>query len=221
MYNEWHRLKKRWRKVVLALAGLGGEASFKQLKKKVGYPPSTLAYILQILKDKGFIKALSKGRYRLNYLTPLIYIDKQFIKKKSAYLGLLGLKMEREDPEYRVAISQLEKEGYGIARKVVVTTLKALQDWGEEIINDANFLLLKEEQLFDPKNTEKALKNKITELIKEYFLIVDITSGPRTAAIALFKISIKNYIPVIYIREDTGQLIWVSHPKELISYFLE
>ncbi len=220
MYSEWRKLRRRWKKVILTLAELGGKASFKQLKEKTRYPPSTLAYVLEILKKRGLIRALSKGEYKLRYLTPLIFINKDFIKKKSAYLGLLGLKMEREYPEYRIAIKQLRKEGYGFKKKMVATTLKALQDWGEMVVGEIDFLILKEKQLFNPRDVEKILKNKVIELIEEYFLLVDITSGPRTAAIALFKISIENHVPIVYVREDTGQLIWISHPRDLLFYFL-
>lgn len=217
MLNKFIGLKKRWLKVVKVLSELGGEASFDQIKKNSALPPSTVSYILQVLVRKNLVKLSAKGRYRLAFYTPLIFLNENNAKNSTAYFGLLGLKMNREEPEYKVATRQLKKNGYNIKKKVIATTLRAMQSWGEEVIDDVEWFILKENSLFDPKIAESTLKEKILNLAKNNPLIVDVTSGPRTAALALFKISSEYSIPTIYVREDKAQLIWIKHPREILQ----
>jgi len=220
MLDQWYLLKHRWKKIILKIVELGGEVSFEQLRKEMNIAQSSLAYILNILRKKGILEAKARGRFKISYLTPLIFLNKEYITNGIAYFGLLGLKMERPKPEYKIAIDQLEKIGYKVRKKVIATALKAIQSWNEEVLNDVEWFLLKENQLFNPKDAETALKQKVLYLAKNYPLIIDVTSGPRTAALALFKISSEHCIPTIYIREDTKQIIWIKHPDEILKDIL-
>ena len=218
MFNQWHELRQKWKRIVLKIVEFGGEVSFEQLRRELNIAPSSLAYILKVLKLKGILEVKARGRFRISYLTPLIFLNKEYIRNGVAYFGLLGLKMERLEPEYKIAIRQLKKLGYRVGKGVVATTLQAMQSWGEEVLDNVEWFLLKEHQLFNPKDAETILKKKILILARDYPLIVDVTSGPRTAALALFKISSEYNIPTIYVREDKTQLIWIKHPEEILQF---
>lgn len=209
-------LKKRWVKILIALVDNCGEASFSQLKEKTKIPSSTLAYILNTLKRENLIISTGRGKYKLKFFTPFMFLNIKYSTKNLAYFGLLGLRMGREQPEYKIALRELEYEGYNVVKIVVATTLKALSSWGEDFLENIEICLLKEGSLFNPIEAEKNLNDKVVELIKNYPLVVDITSGPRVAALALYKLCNKYSIPVIYIREDNQQLIWIKSINEII-----
>ncbi len=216
---ENQKIKKKWIHVLKVIIENSGKASFSQIKEKTNIPSSTLAYTLKILKRNNLIISIGKGLYKLKYFTPYIFLNKKYSLRNIVYFGLLGLKMNREKPEYNIAIAKLNDEKYKIKKIVIATTIKALDSWGENILENIDIIILKEKYLFNPVDAEKVLRKKIIELIEKYPVIVDITSGPRTAALAMYKIAMKYSIPTIYIREDTKQLIWINKIENILENY--
>ncbi len=202
--------------VLKEVARLGGECSFSQLLNRISIPPSSLEYQISKLARKKLLLRVGRGRLRLAQYTPYIFCSNGW-ERRAAYFSLLGLKNGHEKPEYTAAAEKLSREGVEVASTIVATTVSALTSWGEAVGGSVKIVLLREAEAYDPKLAYKAMKPTVKELAMESPLICDVTSGPRPAALALFTLSLRLHIPVIYLREDTDELIWIVRPEEALE----
>ena len=120
---------KNSRKVVEALAKLGGVASFSQIQAASNVKSSVLTHHLNRLQRFHIIEKEARGAYCLTYKTPLCFIYPPKTRISTAYFGLLGRKSSRNKPEPQAAIEILEKEGQKIDLAYVTTSPEALNDW--------------------------------------------------------------------------------------------
>jgi DNA-binding transcriptional ArsR family regulator len=118
---------EKGRRILQVLAQRGGVANFSEIEKDSGIKGSTLTYQLDILCSFGVIEREVKGTYRLAYRTPLCYVFET--NTPFAYLGLLGRRESRAEPETSVALRLLEKEDIKPELTYVVTSLEALNQW--------------------------------------------------------------------------------------------
>lgn len=136
-------------------------------------------------------------------------------KVPNAYLGLLGLRNQRETSE--TAVNLLESEGWKIGKVKVVTTLEAVGSWKDHI---PSWLQSKIEWHTLPGNVlsniqliEQQVEPILVELMKEYAVIVDCTSGTRPAGIAYYRLASKWSTPLIYVYEQ--KLTWLTSKEDL------
>ena len=199
---------KNSRKIIQALAECGGVANFSEIRKHSCVKDPVLAYHLDRLQSLNVIEREVKGTYRLTYKTPLCYIFEKAAEVPIAYLGLLGRRESRPQPETAVALELLKKEGVKPGFVYVVTSPEALNEW-KDLKLPYQWILCYEEEII----SIDAVKNKVTpqleNLLKDFIVIIDCTSATKPATIAYYELAQTYCAPLIYIYEGTQQLKWL------------
>ena len=103
----------------------------------------------------------------------------------------------------------LRRTGINISKNYVFTTPEALNSWQNRVLTDFNIRILNREDLFDIKIIEEKLEHVILEEMKNSLLLMDCTSLTKTATIAMYNLARKYCIPLIYVYEETKELIWL------------
>jgi len=194
--------------------GLYEEKTLKLLKA----PKSTVNSNVSLLERYNFIERVGRGSIRLKYRTPLCFVANT-PGIPFAYLGLLG---ERKYPvsETQTAIELLKSDpnvGVKPEKVVVVTTKKVVGQWEGAISPDVkiSWETPSENELTIIDEVERFIKPKIIELMRDYILIMDLTSGPRPAGIAFHKLAVRFKVPLIYVYLPKNKLSWVISKENL------
>jgi len=199
--------KKNSGRVLEAVAEKGGIASFSQVKEATGINSPVLTYHLDILQRLNILEKEARGTYRLKYKTPLCWIFGA-INVPIAYLGLLGRRESRSEPETKTALGLLEKEKIGPKFTYVLTSPEALGEW-KELKLPYQWILCYEDEIVDID----AIKNKVTpqleSLLRDYIVIIDCTSATKPATIAYYELAQTYHAPLIYVYEEKKQLKWL------------
>jgi sulfur carrier protein ThiS len=183
-------------------------------KEKIEALKSKVSDNVSILERYNFIEG--KRPIRLKYKTPLCWIANT-PEVSFAYLGLLGTR-KYDVSETETAIKLLREEGINPEKIVVATSQEAIGDWAGHINPDLRIEWLTmddKKELTDIDKVEERIKPKIIELMKDYVLIMDCTSGPRPAGIAYQKLAPQFKVPLIYVYEPEKRLIWLISKEEL------
>ena len=205
--------KKNTRSILGTLAHVGGEIRFSDLWRSTGISKSTLNYNLVILARREIISR-EKGLIRLKYKTPLCYIFDS-PKTPYAYLGLLGERGGRSESETETAIKLLENEGFTFKRVTILTTHRCAAEWEEAAPSNANWYLLKDQEISMVETIESKTEAHLPDLTRDYILIMDCTSATNPATIAYYKIAIRHKIPLIYVYEKKRTLTWIISKEDL------
>ena len=203
------------RKILEALAIHGGTAAFSQIEKTSGVKGSVLTHHLNKLQRLKIIEKEVKGTYRLAYKTPLCFIYASRTKIPIAYLGLLGRKNSREEPEPQVAIELLKREKLHPSLAYVVTSPEALNEW-KTLKPPYQWILCYEDEIINIDAVKNKVLPQLTSLLKEYIVIMDCTSATKPATIAYYELAQTYQIPLIYVYEETKELKWLIS-KETIK----
>jgi len=210
------------RRLLKELARLGGEASFTDLLRALGgedkVARSTLSHRLKALEYLEIIK-YSRGRARLRYKTPLCYIvGAQGVEY--AYMGLLGTKDTREKSETETAIELLRQDGYEFSKIVIATTPEALDTWQSSIPDKLwrriENIPLSIKEMNDIEAVRQKVAPRLEELISNYTVVMDCTSGTRPAGIAYYSLATEYLVPIIYVYEATNTFYWLQS-KEMLQ----
>ncbi|MBS7618506.1 winged helix-turn-helix transcriptional regulator [Candidatus Bathyarchaeota archaeon] len=229
-YEELSKRKWKYTKPILGLLLRSGKAfSHSELVKILNIPQkrkSTLWYNLDVLEKLGFIarervetreKWVKRGPIKLKFKTPLCFIANT-LGVPYAYLGLLGLKDKLEVSETETAVKILENIGLKFERIVVVTTQKAVGVWSNAI--DPRLKIewhtLSEAEFNRIERVEERVRPIVVELMREYILIMDCTSGPRPAGIAYYRLASQFKVPLIYVYLPDKTLLWLIS-KEMLE----
>ncbi len=183
---------------------------FSDIQYLVELDSSGVTYKLKKLERLGLMKKLGKGSYVLRYKTPLCFIANE--KHANMYIGMLGLRNERDVPEPEIALELLREQGINIDEAHIFATEKTVEEWKEKLGKYALYILSIEE-LKRIEKMEKKLEDLYTRYMHEKVIILDCTSLTKTATIAFYKIATKHYAPLIYIYEHTKELIWLQNRK--------
>ncbi|MGQ9507426.1 MAG: winged helix-turn-helix domain-containing protein [Candidatus Bathycorpusculaceae bacterium] len=184
----------------------------KETLERLGIPfknRNRLYHHLSLLEEGNFIERVRGGPIRLKFRTPLCFVaDTPCIPL--AYFGLLGAKTF-EVSITETAVGLLKAEGKNPERIVVVTSQKAVGEWAGSIspFLKVEWLTMTEHDLNDPLRVEERVKPKVVELMKDYNLIMDCTSGPRPAGIAFYGLAQRLRVPLIYVYAPEKRLIWL------------
>jgi len=214
MYKEALSAEKSIR-VARALAEAGGIASYSQLAKISGVEGSLLIYHLNRLQSLNLIETPVKGTYRLKYKTPLCFLYDS-TEADVAYLGLLGRRGGRNEPETDVALRLLEGEGFSPKLKYVVTSPKALEEWSALKL-PYQWILCYEDEIIDIDAIKQKVKPQLEDLLRDYVVILDCTSATKPATIAYYELAQTYLTPLIYVYEETGRLKWLVDREVLES----
>ena len=204
------------RRVVEALARLGGVARFSDIEKASGVKGSTLVHHLNRLERVGVVAREAKGVYSLVYKTPLCFVFPGEKPIPVAYLGLLGEKVPNRPPEPKVAIDLLSREGLSPSAVYVLTSYEALGTWRDDGLG-YTWILCYDDEIIDVEAVrEKALKTFL-ELLKTHILIVDCTSATRAAGFALYDLAREYLAPLIYVYEAKKKLVWILSREKIME----
>lgn len=203
-------------KVIRSLAERGGVAKFSEIEKASGVKGSVLVYHLNRLQSLNVIEKEVRGTYRLKYKTPFCYIFGN--KVPIAYLGLLGRRNSRPQPETEVALELLEKEDIRPKFVYVVTSPDALNEW-KELKLPYQWILCYEDEIIDIDSVKKKVIPQLESLLRDYIVILDCTSATKPATIAYYELAQTYYTPLIYIYEETRQLKWLISKETIKKKF--
>jgi len=195
------------RKILKALAECGGVANFSEIGRRSGVKDPVLAYHLDRLQSLNVVEREVKGTYRLTYKTPLCYIF-ETAETSIAYLGLLGRRESRSEPETSVALKLLTKEGISPELVYVVTSPEALGEW-KELKPPYQWILCYEDQIINIDAIKDRVTPQLESLLRDYIVIIDCTSATKPATIAYYELAQTYRAPLIYVYEETKQLKWL------------
>ena len=219
-YRGLEKCKWRYvREILGILLKEGGELRFTDFQTKLGLPPSKKSALhnnLNSLRSLGFITGDKRGPVRLKWKTPLCFVaDTPSIPY--AYLGLLGVKGEREVSEPETAIKTLESSKIVFDKILVVSTQEAVGSWSDFI--DPRLKIewhtLRREELNRIESVRDRVKPILLELMMEFKVIMDCTSGTRPAGIAYYDLATHHKVPLIYVYEPEKELIWLVSKEDL------
>jgi len=205
---------KNSRKIIQALAECGGVANFSEIGDRSEVKDSILAYHLDRLQSFNVIEREVKGTYRLTYKTPLCYIFEKAAEVSIAYLGLLGRRESRPEPETTVALELLKKERVKPKFVYVVTSPEALNEW-KELKLPYQWILCYKDEIVDIDAIKNKVVPQLESLLRDYIVIIDCTSATKPATIAYYELAQTYYAPLIYIYEETKQLKWLVSKETL------
>ncbi len=206
---------KNSRKVIEAIARLGGVASFSEIQATSNVRGSVLTHHLNRLQRFHIIEKEAKGTYKLTYKTPLCLIYPPKMRIPVAYFGLLGRKDSRKEPEPQFATKILEKEGFKPDLIYVTTSPEALNDW-KNLKLPYQWILCYEDEIANVDEVKRKVLPQLESLLRNYLVIMDCTSATKPATIAYYELAQTYLIPLIYIYEETKELKWLIS-KETIE----
>ena len=206
---------KNSRKIIQALAECGGVANFSQIGRRSGVKDAVLAYHLDRLQSLNVVKREVKGTYRLTYKTPLCFIFETAPRVPMAYIGLLGRRETRPEPETFIALELLKKVGIRPKLMYVATSPEALNEW-KELKLPYQWILCYGDEIIDIDAIKNKVIPQLESLLKDFVVIIDCTSATKPATIAYYELAQTYYAPLIYIYEATRQLKWLIS-KETIK----
>lgn len=213
------------RRIISLLLKKGKPLTFSQILEGLNIPKrrkSTLSHNLSFLERYRVISKEGRGLFKLNYKTPLCFIA-DTPNTPYAYLGLLGVKGKWGTPETEVAIKALKQEKISPSKIIVFTTQKAIGSWDNaispELEKEIEWRTINEETLSRIEVVEEIVRALTIELMRNYILIMDCTSGPRPAGIAYYKLASQYRIPLIYVYEPQKELIWLISKSMLRKEF--
>jgi hypothetical protein len=207
-------------KVVKAIAEEGGAAKFSTISKKTGVRDNNLLHHLDVLIQYGIVEQIANGPYVLKYKTPLCFIfgDKP-VKENISYIGLLGERNERGEPETSVALQLLRKQsGIDPGIAYVVTSTAAAESW-KNIDLQVQWILCDGEAITHIDSIRKKVEVVLRDLIKEHLVIMDCTSFNKPATIAMYALAQTYLVPLIYVYEPIRKLKWLISKEDLIRRF--
>lgn len=196
------------RKILEALAYTGGVATFSEIETASSVTGSILTHHLNRLQRFNVIQRETKGTYRLSFKTPLCFVFDIKQKAPISYLGLLGQRESRGEPEPQVALKLLEKEHLKPDLMYVVTSPEALNDW-KHLKLPYHWILCYEDEIINVDLVKKKITPQLMNLLKDSIVIMDCTSATKPATIAYYELARIYCVPLIYIYEETKQLKWL------------
>ncbi|MEM2740276.1 MAG: hypothetical protein QXQ29_05705 [Candidatus Bathyarchaeia archaeon] len=200
------------RRVVKALASKSGVANFSELERLSSVKGSVLKYHLDRLIRFNIIEEEVRGTYRLRFKTPLCWIYDSLVDY--AYLGLLGRRAGRREPEPATALRLLEEQDIKPRLVYVVTSIDALKEWVDLKLT-YQWILCYNDEILDIDAIIGKVRPQLEALLREYIVVMDCTSLTKPATIAYYDLAATYYVPLIYIYEDAEQLKWLISKDKL------
>ena len=214
-------LNSNRKKILLALSKHGGVCNFSQLEKETGLKAGLLQHHLNSLISRNIVDTPQvKGTYNLRFKTPLCYaFEAQNVP--SAYLGLLGRKGSKPDPEPKVSLRLLAERGINPSLHYLLTSPEAMEDWKNDRL-PYEWIFCYGEEIFDIDAIQQRIRPQLEALLRDYSVVIDCTSGTKPATIAYYQLALQYLVPCVYVAEEkkTAELKWLIS-KESIKHELE
>ena len=198
--------------IINSLLRFNGLANFSTIERISGVRGGVLKHHLNRLSNLGFISRDFRGLYRLRY-KGVFYTVLNF-NKPYVYLGLLGRRSGREMPETLVALKLLKREWVKCCKAYIVTTSRALNEWGDIDLN-CSFTLCSGDEISDVNALRGKAKSIVEEVIEDYPIVMDCTGATKPATIAFYDVASSYLIPLMYVTEDE-RLKWIISRENII-----
>ena len=201
------------RKVLGSLATNDGIANFSMIEKETGLRGGLLQHHLDRLISLGIVESEVKGTYRLKYKTPLCYVLGSK-RTKYVYVGLLGRRDSYDEPEPKAALSLLSQQKILPSLAYVLTSPEALGDW-KDLKLEYQWILCYGDQIFDIDQIQRKLAPQLTDLLRNYSVIIDCTSSTKPATIACYDLAQRFLVPCIYVSEEKKVIKWLISKESI------
>lgn len=208
--------QKNKRKIVKALAEMGGIANFSDIERNSSVKDNVLVHHLNALENLGIIDKVTKGTYRLRYKTPLCYLYEKSKQTDIVYMGLLGKRSSRETPETKVALELLAAEGLKPRLVYVLTSHEALKSWANLRL-PFQWIICYESEIVDIDLIKRKVRPQLESLLKDYLVILDCTSATKPATLAYYELAQQYLVPLIYVYEPIKRLKWIVSRQSLLD----
>ncbi|MEM1546479.1 MAG: helix-turn-helix transcriptional regulator [Candidatus Methanomethylicia archaeon] len=200
-------------KIIDALLRFNGLTNFSNIERTSGVKGGALKHHLNRLGKLGIVNSDLRGFYKLKYKG--VFYTILNLKKPYTYLGLLGRRNNREEPETLTALKLLKMEGIEYDRSYVITTSKALGEWENIDVVNCNFILCSGDEISDVNALRSRVKSIVEDIIENYPLIMDCTGATKPATIAFYDIASLYLIPLMYVTEDK-KIKWIIDLKSIV-----
>jgi DNA-binding transcriptional ArsR family regulator len=202
-------------KVIQALANHGGTANFSTIERASGLRAGILTYHLDRLRSLGIVESEVKGTYRLRYRTPLCFAFESRPKTPWAYIGLMGRREQRQNPEPKDALELLKREGITPKLIYVVTSPEAMADW-KHLRLPYEWILCYEDEMIDIDAVRSKVQPQLEALLRDHLLVMDCTSSTKPATIALYQLAQTYLVPLVYIQEAKRRIRWLLSKEDIM-----
>jgi DNA-binding transcriptional ArsR family regulator len=208
--------QKNRKKIVKAIAEMGGIANFSDIERNSGVKDNVLVHHLNALERLGVIDKVTKGTYRLRYKTPLCYVYEKSKQTDIVYIGLLGNRASRETPETKVALELLAGEGLKPRLVYVLTSHEALKSWANLKL-PYQWIICYESEIIDIDLIKEKVRSQLESLLKDYLVVLDCTSATKPATLACYELAQQYLVPLIYVYEPIKRLKWIISRESLLN----
>ena len=205
-------MKGRQVEIIKILSILGGSASYSEIKRRMGISDGSLVWNLNILIDKGIVEKVGHGGYRLLNKTYQFLFSKE---TPVTYVGMLGRRMGRVRAEPDLAVSLLRKCEINVENGYVITTLEAYESW-KKLEEGYRIIFVERDDLVSIGRMVDTLERLLGDIWGESAVVLDCTSLTKPATIAFYKVSEERLLPLIYIYEDEGRLVWLKDRESIL-----
>jgi hypothetical protein len=189
------------KKLLIALSKHGGVCNFSLLERETGLKGAVMQHHLNSLISRNIIDIPKvKGTYNLRFKTPLCYVF-EARNVVSVYVGLLGRRNSKVDPEPRVAQRLLAAQGIDASLHYVLTSPEAAEDWKSSKL-PYQWIFCYGEEIFDIDAIQEKVRPQLEALLREYSVVMDCTSGTKPATIAYYQLALQYLVPCVYIAEE-------------------
>ena len=188
--------------------------AFSDIRKLTGLKDASVSHYVRKLIGLGLLRKTDIGTYKLVYKVPFCYLHDC---RRYTYIGLLGYRCERMEPEPITSIKILEENGYSISGAYILTTKSAYSGWEKTLLDMFEVTFIADKDLLSIPTIEKKIERIVLSEYKKNPIILDCTALTKTATIAMYNIAKKYMIPLIYIYENTKEYYWVISIEDIRS----
>ncbi len=72
-------------------------------------------------------------------------------------------------------------------------------------------------EMNDIEKMESRIKQNFIELLRNYLLVMDCTSGTHPSGIAFYRLALKYRVPLVYLYEEKGEMFWLISKNDAMN----
>jgi len=121
----------------------------------------------------------------------------------------------RSASETGTALNLCAGEGFSFSRVMVVTSYGCAAEWKGVAPSNVSWCLLEDEEISSVEIIESRVEANLSDLIRNYVLVMDCTSATKPATIAYYKLAVNYHVPLVYVYEKKRELTWIISKEDL------
>lgn len=230
MSCEVIRLTPNAKRILMELVKSNEPTHYATLKKRLNMADGTLRYNLARLESAKLVTRVGiHGPYKLSRATPWLILRSELSSDKLAYLGLIGMKGEADEPITVSTIKALREEGIAVdpqsgSEVVLVTSREGFESWEgdlELLELVTSWIICEGRELWDIESVENKVKRVLNSLTREKLVVLDGTGDGKPAALALYRLANTMDIPLVYLHRESAEkhLRWLVSKKDIMKKY--